>query len=112
MKIYISPSIPQNYNMLGPDISEIFSLFNVYFKEDSSSKGNFIFNAKVDRKSGTLAYDDQTPYLMEANYAYAFLTADDWAAYQENPEVKALLEKMYEAKTENSGKLVLLVKKP
>ncbi len=110
-KIYVSPSIPQNLNMLGVDVSEIFSLFDVYFKVDSSP-ANFIFKATIDRHSGNLSYEDQMPYLMKANYSYAFLTTDDWASIQANPAAKAFLEHQYDLIPEPSGKLVLLVKKP
>lgn len=95
MRFFISPSLPSEYNMLGADKYELFSIFNIYFNAPSSSR-HYIFNGRINRKTGLIVYDDPTPDIMKMNYDYALITALDWSLIQADSEAAAEISAGYE----------------
>lgn len=110
MRFYVSPSVPSEYNMLGSDKYELFSIFNIYFKQPSSSR-HFIFNGRINRKTGMIVYDDPTPDILKMNYDYALITAQDWSVIQADPIAVDELSAGYEISADPLSLIYFLDKK-
>lgn len=110
MRFYVSPSVPSEYSMLGADKYELFSIFNIYFNQPSSSR-HYIFNGRINRKTGLIVYDDPTPDIMKMNYDYGLITAQDWSLIQADSEAAAEIQAGYEITPDPYSLIYFLDKK-
>ncbi len=91
---YISPSLPWHLQMLSLRKEEIFTMFNIYFKTNSTTD-NFIFPATYDVYTRVYEYTDPIKSIAKMDFDEAIIAEEDWQRLQAYPEILNAVEAKY-----------------
>jgi len=98
MKMYVSTDIPPRLGMLSLNVDELLSMFNVYF-DANAVRQNFVYS----KSSHPISAD-----IIQQNFDYVLLTAQDWAQIEANPAGLAKVKNTYQVLQEPTGRLIFL----
>jgi uncharacterized membrane protein len=108
---YFSPTLPAHLQMLARDKDEVFSMFNIYFKVNSTME-NFIFPAKYDNETGKYQISiDPITSISEMKYDEAIIANEDWQRLQGIPESFNNVESHYNFQYDDTKTILFLSRK-
>ena len=108
---YFSPTLPAHLQMLARDKDEIFSMFNIYFKTNTTID-DFIFPAKYDNETGDYQIAvDPILSIGEMNFDEAIIAKEDWERLRAIPALIAAVISRYNFQFDDTKTILFLSRK-
>lgn len=107
---YISPTLPWHLQMLDLRKEEIFTMFNIYFKVNSTAD-NFLFPATYDVQTRVYDYTDPVKSIAKMDFDEAIIAEEDWQRLQKYPDIVAAVEAKYQFEYDDKNTIIFLSQK-
>jgi len=108
---YVSPTLPAHLLMLGRRKDEVYTMFNIYFKTNSTGD-NFIFPAIYDVETGSYQITtDPIISIAAMNFNKAIIAEEDWQRLQAIPETFKAVEAKYQFQYDDTKTIMFLSQK-